>query len=221
MPRSVSFAIVLFAYPLTRTADLYWALSGGGGGTYGVVVSVTLKAHPDTAIAGGSLNFTDTTENYWTAIELYHSYLSTIVDSGVFAIESVGNGTFVDFIHGPNKSADDVTALFQPYLDNLTALGIEYKYKMVDFPDYSSEYTGTRDVFHFGVGQGQAGGYLIPRSIVEVNNSLLTNVSRQIAEGGLQFKGFAVNVSKVVAGNVDNAVHPSWRNALIHCQVTL
>ncbi|KAF7530371.1 hypothetical protein PCG10_003742 [Penicillium crustosum] len=31
----------------TNYPDLYWALSGGGGGTYGVVVSMTSKAYPE------------------------------------------------------------------------------------------------------------------------------------------------------------------------------
>lgn len=182
--------------------------------------SVTLKAHPDTTIAGGSLNFTDSTENYWTAVELYHAFLPTVVDAGVFTVESVADGKLVDFIHGPNKSVAEVDALFAPYLANLTKLGIEYQYSMVQFPNYEAEYTGTRDVFHFAVGLGQAGGYLVPRSFVEANNSILTTVARQIAQGGLQFKGFAVNVARKPDA-VANAVLPAWRETLIHAQVTL
>lgn len=33
-------------------ADLYWALRGGGGGTFGVVTSMTLLAHPEPSISG-------------------------------------------------------------------------------------------------------------------------------------------------------------------------
>src|SRR5436189_2030930 len=29
----------------TKNSDFYWGLSGGGGGTYGVVLSLTSKAH--------------------------------------------------------------------------------------------------------------------------------------------------------------------------------
>jgi FAD/FMN-containing dehydrogenase len=39
----------------TENRDLYWALSGGGGGTYKVIISMTTKAHPDGIVAGCSL----------------------------------------------------------------------------------------------------------------------------------------------------------------------
>lgn len=31
----------------TQNEDLFWALSGGGGGTYGVVISLTMTVYPD------------------------------------------------------------------------------------------------------------------------------------------------------------------------------
>lgn len=86
-------------------------------------------------------------------------------------------------------SVAQVDALLQPYLANLTKLGIGYQYSMVQFPDFQAEYTETRDVFHFAVGLGQAGGYLVPRSFFKANNSALTTVVRQIVNatppGGL------------------------------------
>jgi len=38
--------------------DLYWALSGGGGGIYGVVLSMTVKAYPELRTAAANLTFT-------------------------------------------------------------------------------------------------------------------------------------------------------------------
>ena len=33
-----------------QNSDLFFAIRGGGGGTYGVVVSTTVKAHPSTPV---------------------------------------------------------------------------------------------------------------------------------------------------------------------------
>ncbi|HEY6204003.1 MAG TPA: FAD-binding oxidoreductase [Candidatus Limnocylindria bacterium] len=41
----------------TRDADLFWALRGGGGGSFGVVTSLTLRTHPATALAIGFLSW--------------------------------------------------------------------------------------------------------------------------------------------------------------------
>jgi hypothetical protein len=182
---------------------------------------MTEIAHEDTIIAGGSLNFTTTdTDAYWAAIEHYHSYIQTVTNAGVFMIGGVGNKRFTGYIHAPKMISDEVTALFEPIFESLTGLGINYTYIMKDFENYGDEYTGTRDVFHFGVGGGQAGGYLISSDFVETNNAVLTEVAREIAEGGLEFKGFAVNITKR-DGSPDNAVLPAWRDTLIHAQITL
>src|SRR5438445_12026454 len=39
-----------------READLFWALRGGGGGSFGAVTSLTLRTHPATALAIGFLS---------------------------------------------------------------------------------------------------------------------------------------------------------------------
>lgn len=46
------------ATPDNGYADLYWALSGGGGGTYGVAISMVSKAYPEMKTATATLSFT-------------------------------------------------------------------------------------------------------------------------------------------------------------------
>lgn len=63
-------------------ADLYWALSGGGGGTYGVVLSMKVKVHPEGPSTGPVLTFTAPNvgnETYWEAVEISYKHLPTIV----------------------------------------------------------------------------------------------------------------------------------------------
>ena len=38
----------------TQNAELYWALCGGGGGTYGVVISMTVKLHDSLSVAAAN-----------------------------------------------------------------------------------------------------------------------------------------------------------------------
>jgi hypothetical protein len=46
-----------------RNKDLFWALRGGGGGTWGVVTSVTYKTHPSTPFSAAFLSVNSTNAN--------------------------------------------------------------------------------------------------------------------------------------------------------------
>lgn len=72
-----------------KNTDLYWALSGGGGGTYGLVLSLTAKAHPDVPTAGANLTFTSTNVDkdiYYDAIQTFLSSLPASADAGVMSV---------------------------------------------------------------------------------------------------------------------------------------
>ena len=44
----------------TQNQDLYWALSGGGGGTYAVVLSMTARIYQDGQVGAATLRFNRT-----------------------------------------------------------------------------------------------------------------------------------------------------------------
>lgn len=46
-----------------QNADLFWALRGGGGGTYGVVTRVTLLVHPDVPAVLSSISLSTSSDN--------------------------------------------------------------------------------------------------------------------------------------------------------------
>lgn len=71
-----------------------------------------------------------------------------------------------------------------------------------------------------GVGQAQYGGWLIPRSVVKNKNDDLTEAYRYILEDGGTFIGVGLNVSRALVGDVDNAILPAWRDALIDTTIT-
>ncbi|KAL9105197.1 MAG: hypothetical protein Q9187_008770, partial [Circinaria calcarea] len=74
---------LLTASPL-KNSDLYWALSGGGGGTYNVVLSMTSKAYPDLPTAAANLTFTNegvSQNTFYDAVQTFISNLPPIVDS--------------------------------------------------------------------------------------------------------------------------------------------
>ncbi|KAK8062544.1 hypothetical protein PG997_014641 [Apiospora hydei] len=78
-------------------SDLYWALSGGGGGAYAAVLSVTVKAFPDVQTAAGVLTFTlssgVTRERFFRAVKAFLQNLPNLVDAGGAALWTLADGS--------------------------------------------------------------------------------------------------------------------------------
>lgn len=200
-----------------QNSDLYWALTGGGGGTYGVVYSMTSKAHPSTPVSAFNLTFTSkgiSQDTFYEAVALYHSHLVPMVDAGAMSVWYFTNASFsVAPVTAPNVPEKKLVELVQPVLDGLKRLGIKYTFYSHQFPNYLAEYNAMQNPIQVGI--AQYGGWLIPRSVVENNNKDLTAAYRRVTEDGAQFIGVALNVSRAVTGDVYNSVLPAWRDTLI------
>ena len=205
-----------------ENSDLYWALSGGGGGTYGVVTSLTAKVHLDIPVSGANLTFTNegiSQDTFYKAIEIWHSSLPNIVDAGAMAIFIYTNTSFsISPLTGPGIPKAQMENLLQPFTAALAMLGIEYAMIAKEFPGYLTEFRSMQSPIQVGI--AQYGGRLIQRSVVEQNNHALTVAIRNITEDGALFIGVGLNVSRERAGDVHNAVLPAWRNTLIDAVVT-
>lgn len=81
----------------SENSDLYWALSGGGGGTYAVVLSMTVKAHPDAYVTGAELTFSAagsgiSNDTFDGAVDAFHTALPAMVDAGSLVLYFVSPG---------------------------------------------------------------------------------------------------------------------------------
>ncbi|RAL00768.1 FAD-dependent oxidoreductase [Aspergillus ibericus CBS 121593] len=202
--------------------DLYWALSGGGGGTYGVVVAMTSKLHDSTPTSGLNLTFTNSgisQDTFFEAVTLYHTLLPSIVDAGVMSIWYFTNTTFyISPLTGPGIPLSTLRSLVAPFEAGLTKLGIQYTLVAKEFDTYLEQFNTMES--EIAVGKAQYGGWLIPRDVVTQNTSALTEAYRKIVSDGATFIGVGLNVNHSVSGDVDNAVLPAWRDALIDTTLT-
>ena len=92
--------------------DLFWALRGGGGGTYGVVTSMTYKTFPLTVV-GLSAKFTspDIAQNVSTELIRLHPVIS---DIGWGAYIELSNVSLSMLLVAPNASLAVTNATFNP-----------------------------------------------------------------------------------------------------------
>ncbi|KAF9062601.1 hypothetical protein BDP27DRAFT_1368717 [Rhodocollybia butyracea] len=205
-----------------ENSDLFWAVRGGGGGTYGALVSMTVKAHPDAIFGGATLNF-NTTDNsndtFWAGIQAFHEALADMVDSGTMVIYTFTNTSF-QFIPltAYNKTSAQVEEIMTLYLAALNSLGVQYTVAFTEFNTYFEHYNNYFGPLPDGsieVGIAQYGGRLIPRTVV----ANISDTIRSIADQGVTWIGVGTNVEPF--GTTETtSVPPAWREALVHAVLT-
>lgn len=207
----------------TENQDLYWALSGGGGGNFGIVTSVTVKAHPDDTVAGASFQVNTTEENpdlIFEVIDDFHKALPNIVSAGVMVIYFFNK----DFLQVPaltayGKKKEQVGDILRSFHDKLMTLGVDFQPEYTEFTSYHDHYDhywGPLPEGNIQVGTQLFGGRLIPRSAL----AHFSSVARQIAEEDVTFIGVGTDVS-AFGKQPHNAVLPQWRDSIVSASLTL
>lgn len=206
----------------SQNQDLYWALSGGGPGTYAVVVGATFKAHQDTYIGGASLTFyadSNPTDLFYQAIYTFHEKLPGMIDGGAMAVYFFDNTFFrISSLSLYNGTEAEIKSLLAPFVTQLNNLGIKYNVtysESATYWDHYNKYFGPLPYGNIQVGIAQYGGRLIPRSVV----ANITSTYRRIAEQGVTFIGVGTDVS-AFGKSQENSVLPAWRKAIVHATLS-
>ncbi|KAL0567786.1 hypothetical protein V5O48_014206 [Marasmius crinis-equi] len=203
----------------TENQDLYWALSGGGGGAYGIVWTMTVKSYKDLPVTIASINFTSegiSQDTYWEAIDAYQAATPNFTAAGAFAQTQYTNENFNLYpLWATNKTVAETQALLRPILDTLDRLKINYTTAADLHDGYLQAYNSVAQWRDFQTARGLTGSRLLPHSLWEDETKLSTlkKAIRGIVDGGGAAFDFAYRPTLAVAGNPDNAVLPAWRDA--------
>ncbi|KAI1186620.1 FAD binding domain-containing protein [Nemania serpens] len=216
---------------VNQNTDLFFALRGGGGSTYGIITSAIVKCHPATSVLSASLSFSvqparnspaNATEPFWAAFDAYHRFGLDIVDSGGTAYSSVTpmqpqsgssappGASFSATIEMPGMSATQLTAFVKPLYNRITALGVKLPASSV------TQASNWEDVRH-GAGD-------IPSNVSFEDPTRFTATQKAIrntVEAGYMFHGINMAPSLDVAGypGRSSAVNPAFRVGVMHADV--
>ncbi|KAI4161270.1 MAG: hypothetical protein LQ342_005062 [Letrouitia transgressa] len=153
-----------------QQSDLFFAIRGGGGSTYGVVVSTTVKAHPTVRVAAQQLSFAPLkpkyTPDFMKALETVYNAYPALSDKGYsgYGSWSIASPTplvynynytiggdiaanfttgFMHTIAAFGKSSLEAQAIFAPVAANLStfAKSLFINTTYSSFPAYSDYYT--------------------------------------------------------------------------------
>ncbi|KAK7044066.1 hypothetical protein VNI00_007782 [Paramarasmius palmivorus] len=201
----------------TENADLYWALSGGGGGTYGIVWSATVKAHADLPITLATFEFSSaglSEDDYWDAVRNYSAITPTFSDSKVWSIATITNTTFtMNAMVAVNKTTGEVATLIEPIRQTLDDSGIRSNLTIQTFNSYLDTWDAVPFFAVIEVADALWGSRLMPPSIWEdeISFQKYINTVRTMVNTGVGVLDMVIAPSLEVAGFPSNAVHPAWR----------
>lgn len=206
----------------SQSSDLYWALSGGGGGTYAVVTALTVKAYPDVKVAGANMTFTNagvSQETYYSVVETFLESLPPLLDAKAVAIFLMTNTTFVlQPVTAPTMDQATLQTYLNPTLNALKANNMTYTFYIQQYNTYLDSYNALNPEPQ--VTEYSIGGRLIPRSLTSTNSGMtqLTQALRFINNNGAVISGLCVDVANFGKAAA-NAVNPAWRTAFFDAVV--
>lgn len=120
---------IITATPVENN-DLYWALSGGGGGVFGIVLSMTVRVYANEPTAAANLSFAANGTEYddfYEAVEAFLGCLPALANAGgtaVWYVESTGFSLVP--ATGPGMTKEHIDQILQPAVQKLEDLQIPY-----------------------------------------------------------------------------------------------
>lgn len=204
----------------TVNPDLFWALRGGGGSTFGVVTSVIVKAFPKMHVTKSVFTFSsEDQEKFFKGVKAYFKHLPAFTDAGTYSyfwMQSVPSLEFrMQPFFAPNHTIESFNELTQPFFEDLAALGINLTPNTTFYDNYYSANDGSWGEQLMGATWIRQGSRLFPKSLWETEakfDNFVSTVKQTILDFGTVF-GF-----HLAPGNpmkVDNAVNPAWRNTQV------
>ena len=214
----------------TQNTDLFWAIRGGGGSTFGVVTSITVKAYPDMPVTASTFSFTVggnngsiTSENFWTAVRNYLDYFPSLSSQGIYAYwfilpTATGPMFLMQPFWAPGKTLDETNALLAPWFAQLTDLNITFTPKTVHYDSFYPGWLASFPLEAVEKTHVATGSRLFPKQNWESPESLNATFEaiKASSEAGLTIIAFIIDPSLKNGGYPDNAANPAWRNTYAH-----
>ncbi|KAK4176683.1 hypothetical protein QBC36DRAFT_238417 [Triangularia setosa] len=222
--------------------DLFFAVRGGGGSTYGVVTSIIVKASKGLVTLGSATyGFTtgqiapstlqnptvnvSNTENFWNGVEIYLAFAKKIVDAGGFGHGDItyhGNtsfsfaGTFLMPGFSAEKTQEFIAPLFNSFR---TEAGINISNPVARVVAYAESGNGT----NAAPGSNTFSSRLLPRTNWD-DSAILSQTSdavRRAVEKGfnVRTRAYGPKLELVKGPYAAQGVSPHMRKMVIHLTV--
>lgn len=207
--------------------DLFWAMRGGGGSTFGVVTEVVMKAYPDPTtesvswqLAPLDLEAPNQTA-FWEAMAYLLSEFPRLKHGGLSGYHFLSGPPLAPYITAvgsfslfgkPNGTAEQ---LMKSVADNITRISdVNFTTTSSWSPTFFGSWNASIGYEAVGTGSAVLGSRLIPAHPLETDSKRVSQIFRNLTEVALGVQFYAVANSANRDLNV--SLNPAWRDAVIH-----
>ncbi|KAK0634225.1 hypothetical protein B0T14DRAFT_542935 [Immersiella caudata] len=224
------------ADPVTNP-DLFFALRGGGGSTYGVITSAIVKAHPQINLTIAAFTFTvgasatqpgpdPTITNltaFWAGFDAVFRFGVPTVDAGGYLWTngirlSNTSYTMQVRVQMPGLTPAETITFIQPLITSLNSLGIP----LSNITPTTQIYSLQTGAIGGALGNGRFASRIFPRRAYTDPTlfAAAMTAARATVEDGYVFHGLNMAPTLRVAGFPAPAgVNPVWRDSVMHADV--
>ncbi|KAK3319430.1 hypothetical protein B0H66DRAFT_268676 [Apodospora peruviana] len=225
----------------TTNQDLYFALRGGGGSTYGVVTSAIVKAHPAINLTIAGFTFTlgrtnsppgpnptiTSSETFWKGFNAVFKFGLPTADGGGYLWTNgipAGNNSYLmqARVQLPGYTISQAANFTAPLITELNALGIPV---VLDTAAITTAPYSGRVASAPGGGPPSSSRFasrLFPRHSWEdpILFNATMDAARKTVEAGYTFHGLNMAPTEKAGGFSPPAgVNPVWRKTIMHADV--
>ena len=200
--------------------DLFWALRGGGGGTFGVVLNVVLRTFPSSFIIGTAFTLSLSNDtNYEQLIRDFVHFLPTLADGNWSGYFSFFDSSIAILMLVPNGDISVANSTLYEFVQNKPELTINDS-AVYPFPSFYW-------FFYYTLAPANPTGFNVLLGSRLIPESIVRNQPDDVAQAFINIrrerKYEASLLGHLVAGgevskldtNYDG-VNPVWRTSLIH-----
>jgi len=205
--------------------DLYWALLGGGGGTFGIVTSAVVKVHRKVPVTVSTWTLmtseTVSADAFWEAFKFFFDnfpiYNAAKTYSN-FSHMKLAPGTYM-WSMGPffatDKTVEEYEALIKPFYEKCASLGIQLNANTTYYDSFYPAYQATFEPLNYFVGGAGAipGNRILPTknwADAGIVNQTFAAV-RNAVDNALMLNIYHQHAAEQDQKDV-NSVNPAFRN---------
>ena len=216
--------------------DLFWAMRGGGGSTFGIITSITITAFPNTPYLTASVlvGTSPNSDTYWSAMTYIFSQLPSLSDLGIagytflypnttYSSLQVGgfSGVFSLPQISPHNTTASLNAALSPILEhiNTTYPGeLQFSVNSTTYPSFYDWWKDNNGPYDAGLDL-HVGSRLLDRKVLTTNTMKLKDAIKAaspLVSGCQAHLVGGKGVKNAAPRGGGDAVLPAWRESLVH-----